>query len=114
MVVKIDLSYIPSNIQYIILDIVDRLVSSQKEFSDRMITLYNEKSVQTIKHILEEGLRLKDLNDYVISENTLDETELAVLKKGDIEQLGLYVCMHCGMAFESDIQRTIHQRVHYF
>jgi hypothetical protein len=114
MVVKIDLSYIPSNVQRIILDIVERLVSSQKESSDRTITLCNEKSVERIKHILEEGLRQRDLNDYVISENTLDETEIAILKKGDIEQLGIYVCMHCAMAFESEIQRTIHQRVHYF
>ncbi len=114
MVVKIDLSYIPSNVQHIVLDIVERLVSSQKESSGRVITLYNERSVERIKHILEEGLRLRDLNDYVISENTLDETEIAVLKKGDIEQLGIYVCMHCGMVFESEIQRTIHERVHYF
>ena len=114
MVVKIDLSYIPSNVQHIVLDILERLVSSQKEPSGRVITLYNERSVERIKHILEEGLRLRDLNDYVISENTLDETEIAVLKKGDIEQLGIYVCMHCGMVFESEIQRTIHERVHYF
>jgi hypothetical protein len=114
MVVKIDLSYIPSNVQHIVLDILERLVSFQKESSGRVITLYNERSVERIKHILEEGLRLRDLNDYVISENTLDETEIAVLKKGDIEQLGIYVCMHCGMVFESEIQRTIHERVHYF
>ena len=114
MVVKIDLSYIPSNVQHIVSDIVERLVSSHKESSDRIITLYNEMSVERIKHILEEGLRLRDLNDYVISENTLDDTEIAVLKKGDIEQLGIYVCMHCAMVFESEIQRTIHERVHYF
>ena len=114
MVVKIDLSYIPSNVQHIVLDIVERLVSSQKESSGRVITLYNERSVERIKHILEEGLRLRDLNDYVISENTLDESEIAVLKKGDIEQLGIYVCMHCGMVFESETHRTIHQRMHYF
>jgi hypothetical protein len=114
MVVKIDLSYIPNTIQLIILDIVERFVSSQKESSDRMITLYNENCVQRIKHILEEELRLRNLDDYVISENTLDETEIAVLKKGDIEQLGIYVCMHCGMAFESETERSIHQRVHYF
>ena len=114
MVVKIDLSYIPSNVQHIVLDIVERLVSSQKESSGRVITLYNEMSVERIKHILEEGLRLRDLNDYVISENNLDDTEIAVLKKGDIEQLGIYICMHCGMAFESETHRTIHQRMHYF
>ena len=114
MVVKIDLSYIPSNIQSIILDIVERLIASQKESSDKMITLYNESNVEKIKHIIEEELKLKNLNDFIISENTRDETEIAILKKGDIEQLGIYVCMHCGMVFESEVQRTVHQRMHYF
>ena len=114
MVVKIDLSYIPSNIQSIILDIVERLIASQKESSDKMITLYNERNVEKIKHLIEEELKLKNLNDFIISENTHDESEIAVLKKGDIEQLGIYVCMHCGMAFESEMQRTVHQRMHYF
>ena len=114
MVVKIDVSYIPSNIQSIILDIVERLIASQKESSDKMITLYNESNVEKIKHIIEEELKLKNLNDFIISENTRDETEIAVLKKGDIEQLGIYVCMHCGMVFESEVQRTVHQRMHYF
>ena len=114
MVVKIDVSYIPSNIQSIILDIVERLIASQKESSDKMITLYNESNVEKIKHIIEEELKLKNLNEYIISENTHDESEIAVLKKGDIEQLGIYVCMHCGMAFESEMQRTVHQRMHYF
>jgi hypothetical protein len=114
MVVKIDVSYIPSNIQSIILDIVERLIASQKESSDKMITLYNERNVEKIKHLIEEELKLKNLNDFIISENTRDETEIAVLKKGDIEQLGIYVCMHCGMVFESEVQRTVHQRMHYF
>ena len=114
MVVKIDVSYIPSNIQSIILDIVERLIASQKESSDKMITLYNESNIEKIKHIIEEELKLKNLNEYIISENTHDESEIAVLKKGDIEQLGIYVCMHCGMAFESEMQRTVHQRMHYF
>jgi adenosine deaminase len=60
MVVKIDLSYIPSNVQHIVSDIVERLVSSHKESSDRIITLYNEMSVERIKQLLEEGLRLSD------------------------------------------------------
>jgi hypothetical protein len=114
MVVKIDLSYVPNNIQHIILDAIEKVVASQKQFADKIITLYNETNVEKIKHILEEELRLKDLNDYVISENTYDESEIAILKKGDIEQFGLYVCIHCGMVFESEIQRAVHQRMHYF
>jgi rubrerythrin len=114
MVVKIDLSYIPDNIRCIILDVVDRLVPSKKESSHKTIVLYDEWNAEEIKHILEEELRLKNFTEYVISENTHDESEIAVLKKGDIEQLGIYVCMHCGMPFESQAQRTVHERIHYF
>ena len=114
MVVKIDLSYVPNNIQRIILDTVEKVVASQKQFADKTITLYNETNVEKIKHILEDELTARDLNDYVISENTHDESEIAILKKGDIEQLGIYVCIHCGMVFESEVQRTVHQRMHYF
>lgn len=114
MVVRIDLSYLPNNIQHIVLDVVEKVVASQKQFVDKIITLYNETNVVKIKHILEEELRLNDLDDYVISENTHDESEIAILKKGDIEQFGIYVCIHCGMVFESEIQRIVHQRMHYF
>ena len=114
MVVRVDLSYVPNNIQYIILDIIEKVLASEKQFADKIITLYNETSVQKIKHILEEELRLKDLDDYVISENIRDQSEIAILKKGDIEQFGIYICIHCGMVFESEILRVVHQRMHYF
>ena len=66
----------------------------------------NETNVEKIRYILEEELRLMDLDDYVISENTHDQSEIAILRKGDIEQLGILVCIHCSMVFESEIQRT--------
>lgn len=52
-------------------------------------------------------------SDCIAVENVQDESEIAVLKKGDIEQLGLYLCGYCAMVFGSDIERSIHQRVHY-
>ena len=111
---KIDLSYVPNNIQYIILEIIQKLVLSEKHFAHKVVTLKNETNVEKIRDILEEELRLKDLDDYVISENTHDQSEIAILRKGDIEQLGIFVCMHCSMVFESETQRTVHQRIHYF
>jgi hypothetical protein len=53
-------------------------------------------------------------SDCVAVENMQDESEIAVLKKGDIEQLGLYLCGYCAMVFGSDLERNLHQRVHYF
>ena len=53
-------------------------------------------------------------SDYVAVENTQEAGEIAILKSGDIEQLGLYLCGYCAMVFGSEIERNAHQRVHYF
>lgn len=61
---------------------------------------------QAIEKILPEG--------YVVAESTEDPTVLAVLKEGDIEQLGLYLCGYCATVFHNEVERNLHQRVHYF
>lgn len=61
---------------------------------------------QAIEKILPEG--------YVVAESTDDPTVLAVLKEGDIEQLGLYLCGYCATVFHNEVERNLHQRVHYF
>ena len=53
-------------------------------------------------------------SNYVAAENTQDAGEIAILKSGDIEQLGLYLCSYCAMVFGSEVERNAHQRVHYF
>ena len=66
--------------------------------------------VKAVLALLEKALADSDC---VAVENVQDESEIAVLKKGDIEQLGLDLCGYCAMVFGSDIERNIHQRVHY-
>lgn len=61
---------------------------------------------QAIEKILPEG--------YVVAESTDDPAVLAVLKEGDIEQLGLYLCGYCATVFYNEVERNLHQRVHYF
>jgi hypothetical protein len=67
----------------------------------------------SIKQIKEE-LEKKLPEDYIVAENSEDPSELAVLKKGDLEQLGVYVCSFCASVFKSEIERNVHQRVHLF
>lgn len=61
---------------------------------------------QAIEKILPEG--------YVVAESTEEPSVLAVLKEGDIEQLGLYLCGYCATVFPNEVERNLHQRVHYF
>ncbi len=61
---------------------------------------------QAIEKVLPEG--------YVVAESTDDPAVLAVLKEGDIEQLGLYLCGYCATVFHNEAERNVHQRAHFF
>ncbi|SRR6266568_8979677 len=112
MVVTIDLSYMPDRLRYIIHKSID--LEHHSDQNEGMIILQDESNAQIIKSRLEEILRENTIKDFVVAENTEKENEITLLKKGDIEQLGIYLCTHCGVAFGSEIQRTVHQRIHYF
>lgn len=66
--------------------------------------------IRQVKERLEKQLP----EGYIATENSEDPDELAVLKKGDLEQLGLYICSFCPSVFKSEIERNVHQRVHLF
>ena len=115
MVIKVDMSYLSTNIRKIILTTIENKSISLKQINNNndIIILDSETDIQKIKEILQYALTKNRLNDYIVTENTKEENEIAILKNGDIEQLGIYICSHCGMLFKSDVQRTIHQRIHY-
>ena len=115
MVIRVDMSYLSSNIRKIILNTFENKSISLKQINNNndIIILDSETDIQKIKEILQYALTKNRLNDYIVTENTKEENEIAILKNGDIEQLGIYTCSHCGMLFKSDVQRTIHQRIHY-
>jgi hypothetical protein len=116
MAIKVDMSYLSSNIRKIILNTIENKSISQKKSNNNnndIIILDSETDIQKIKEILQYALTKNRLNDYIVTENMEEENEIAILKNGDIEQLGIYTCSHCGMLFKSDVQRTIHQRIHY-
>ena len=116
MAIKVDMSYLSSNIRKIILKTIENKSISQKQSNNNnndIIILDSETDIQKIKEILQYTLTKNRLNDYIVTENMEEENEIAILKNGDIEQLGIYTCSHCGMLFKSDVQRTIHQRIHY-
>ena len=111
MEVIIDLKYAPENLRILIQKSTDFINAlNQNEYS---IIIPNESDIQAIKSNLEQLLKENNMRDFVVVENTEKENEIAILKKGDIEQLGIFLCTHCGISFESEIQRTVHQRIHY-
>ncbi|HEX5892643.1 MAG TPA: hypothetical protein VFY41_07265 [Nitrososphaeraceae archaeon] len=115
MVIKVDMSYLSTNIRKIVLNTIENKSIWLKQINNNndIIILDSESDIQKIKEILQYALTKNRLNDYIVTENTKEENEIAILKNGDIEQLGIYICSHCGMLFKNDTQRTIHQRIHY-
>jgi hypothetical protein len=123
MVVRVDISYLTSDLRYIIVNnakvksipnYVHGNGNNNNNNNNNIITFIDENSIQKIKQIIQHIFTENHINGYIIAENTEEENEIAILKQGDMEQFGIYICTHCGMSFESEIQRTVHQRIHYF
>jgi hypothetical protein len=116
MVIKVDVSRLSDSLKEIIVSVFDQksILQKQSNINKNIIVLDNENDILRIKQILEQILIDNLINEYLIAENTKEENEIAILKRGDIEQLGIYICAHCGMLFDSELQRTVHQRIHYF
>jgi hypothetical protein len=116
MAIRVDISYLPEDLKNIILDSVElKSTLDHKTNNDKDVIIFNmENNVQKIKQIIQDILSQNDVNAYIVAENSEKENEITILKQGDMEQFGIYICAHCAMSFESEIQRTIHQRIHYF
>lgn len=100
--VKIDISRLCETSREILLKALD-----VSEADGNIVTSGTRSQVrQAIEEVLPEG--------YVVAENTEDPNALAVLKEGNIEQLGLYLCGYCATVFHNEAERNVHQRAHFF
>ncbi|MGA9942956.1 MAG: hypothetical protein WBP88_13265 [Nitrososphaeraceae archaeon] len=110
--VIIDISRTPKFLKSIIYKEIARFHVT--DMNDSYLKMDQESNRQHVKSFLEEVFCAHSLGDYVIAENSRDDNELVILKKGDIEQIGLFICMHCSMIFGSAEERSEHLRAHYF
>ena len=110
--VIIDISRAPKFLKSIIYKEIARF--HVEDMNDNYLKMDQECDRQDVKSFLEEVFCAHSLSDYIIAENSRDDNELVVLKKGDIEQIGLFICMHCSMIFGSAEERSEHLRAHYF
>src|SRR2546426_1045225 len=106
-VIRIGISRLCDSMQAAVLSAVADLGAQREQ---NAITLPGAETKDVMAR-LEEALAD---SDYVAAEDMHEKGEIAVLRKGEIEQLGLYLCGYCAMVFASDIERNLHQRVHYF
>jgi hypothetical protein len=119
IVIIVSISSVCQELRPVVLSLLHRQIAKnsviQDNTDDGQIFLPQEHDGQKIKLIIErEFSKNRDFDDYIVAGNNEDPLEIAILKKGDIEQLGLFICGFCPMVFRSEVEKNIHQRVHYF
>jgi len=136
MIIRLDLSFLSGNIRSVIVNSeeiksfyidrsidVDYTITTNRTNSavtdqhdpNTIITLdYKKKSLEDFKVILQDILARNHLDNFTIAEDTEAENTVAILREGDLEQFGIYVCKHCGTTFKSIDERIVHERIHYF
>jgi hypothetical protein len=134
VVVKIDIGFLPKNFKSLIIQDIDRDYRNhhnlktdtnveydfdRKETGPRLnnkqdiIALDIEESdLQEIEQMIKDILIKRRIQDYIVTHDAVED-KIVVLKREHGEQLGIYHCRHCGMAFEDEIQLTTHLRMHY-
>ncbi len=119
MAIKIDVTHISDDLKSAIQNAIKQKSISGSQDNDHAgkcirIVLSDDNDRQKVKQLLEDVLRKNQINDYIVVDNIKEEDEIAILRKDDLEQLGIFICSHCGMLFASEGERIIHQRIHYF
>ena len=86
-------------------------------FADDTDQLYTVQWVNgTLKDfkLFVESILRNNYDEYMVAEDAESADTLTILKQGDVEQFGMYVCSHCGTFFKSIEERAVHERIHYF
>ncbi|MGC2569894.1 MAG: hypothetical protein WA364_00165 [Candidatus Nitrosopolaris sp.] len=73
----------------------------------------NKSDLRRIERMMKDILIKRRIHDYVVIQDEKEENKIVILKREHGEQLGIYHCRHCGMAFEDEIQLSTHLRMHY-
>jgi hypothetical protein len=108
--IEIDTSKVESDLKKYIFKKMKRTYDIYQ--SNDIITILSEVPLANIKTTLTDILSRQD-DEYIVTENSDNEYQLIVMKNGDVEQVGIYSCIHCGMMFKSDDERHLHSFIHY-
>lgn len=124
MKIQVDLSFFPDYLIPIITDsielkqflIKDNYVADKnKDDSNTKLAVFEfHGSIKEFEDLLSSILQKNSIKEYVIAQDMEKENTIAILKSGDLRQLGILSCDFCGAVFHSEDEKYIHQRAHYF
>src|SRR5947199_2435949 len=121
MIIRLELSFLSQNVRSIIVNSeeiksfsIDRStdvdyttnrtnhpVADVKDSSTINILDYKRGSLEDFKVVLRDILARNHLENFTVAEDMEDKNTVAILREGDLEQFGLYICKHCGTTFKS-------------
>ena len=134
MIIKLDLSCLNENVKSAIANseeikssVIDRsssapstptisasVVANQHAYNAVITLDYKKESLVDFKIILQDILARNHLDELMIAEDTEVENTVTILRQGDLEQFGVYLCKHCGTVFKSTDEKVLRERIHYF
>lgn len=136
MIIKLDLSFLNEKVRSVIAkseeiksSVIDRsssadstptptistsVVANQHAYNAIITLDYKKESLEDFKVILRDILARNHLDEFMIAEDAEVENTVTILRQGDLEQFGIYLCKHCGTVFKSIDEKVLHERIHYF
>jgi mRNA-degrading endonuclease RelE of RelBE toxin-antitoxin system len=129
MVVRIDISKLPSHLRHALMNEIGLNNRSRKSSSDSKselsdidknnsdivdeVIIVDENNSHTTTRKVKDALIKNRIGDYVAIKHPEEEGKVLVLTRGDAERQGTYHCRHCGMEFNDSVKLSIHLRLHY-
>ena len=124
MRIQLNLSFFPDYLIPIITDSVElnQFLIQDSFVTNKVIDTNNitivifefPGSLKEFESLLTSILAKNSIKEYIITQDMEKENTIAILKSGDLEQLGILVCDFCGAVFHSEDEKYIHQRAHFF
>ena len=117
MVVKVDLSRVPSTLKSVIIDRLKFAEQIQPESNQPDTAIMqsdseSENGINDVKRKIKDILIQIKIRDFVAIADPVDHQKILIVGKKDAEKLDSFHCHHCGMEFIDEIQLGIHQRLH--
>lgn len=136
MVIKIDISSLPSHLRHTIVNEIGFRNRSPKEPNNNdsskrgssdidedyskntsniedEVPIVDENNTHVTKQKVKDALIKNKIGDYVVIKHHEEENKILVLRRDDAEQRGIYHCRHCGMEFDDHIKLSVHLRLHF-
>ena len=132
MVVRIDISNLPSHLRNAVLNEIgfknrsESIPSSNKsEISDIdkneskssngaiEVRLVQENNIHTIYQKIKDTLLKNRIGDFVGMKHHKERGRGIIAEEIEAERQGIYHCRHCGMEFDDNVKLSVHLRLHY-